>query len=267
MQKAGVGCRLVGSAREVGVVGVSRQRGRSIEFLPLLSRGKHRRPRNGACVMEYASYLAGEKWTDRPACTHPLLGELARQVNDFISDEARQALAELVPDMIGLTGADLRIDIRIALRAAQTALPVVADGRQQMMAVAVLTCERLLAEVDGCAGAPLSQQSSDALALAPEAATWAHRYAYTRSVSISERRFRRQAAPTIIRYAVQGIAHACIPDPDSLLQDLLVGAIEDFKTVQALKLRCRPARSGQLATTRSSSAAKAADALSGPTSA
>jgi hypothetical protein len=40
--------------------------------------------------------------------------------------------------MIGLTGADLRIDLRIALRAARTALPVVAVERQQIMATAVL---------------------------------------------------------------------------------------------------------------------------------
>jgi hypothetical protein len=114
--------------------------------------------------MEYASYLAGEKWSDHPACTHPLLAELARQINDFISDERRQALVELVPDVIGLTGSDLRIDLRIALRAARTALPVVAEERQQMMATAVLTCERLRADLDGRPGAPLSQDSSDALA-------------------------------------------------------------------------------------------------------
>ena len=163
-----------------------------------------------------------------PACTHPLLGELARQVNDFISDDSRQALLELVPDMIGLTGSDLRLDLRIALRAARTALPVVAEERQRMMAVAVLTCERLLADPDGCSGAPLSRESSDALALAPTAATWAGRY--TRNLSISERVFRRQTAPTVVRYAVQGIAYACTSDADSLLHDLLVGAIDDCKT-------------------------------------
>jgi hypothetical protein len=27
--------------------------------------------------MEFASYLAGERWSDRPACTRPLLAELA----------------------------------------------------------------------------------------------------------------------------------------------------------------------------------------------
>ena len=179
--------------------------------------------------MEYASFLAGERWSDHPVCTHPLISELARQVNDFIGDEARQALAELVPDMIGLTGDDVRIDVSVALRAARTALPIVAEDRQRMMAVAILTCERLRADLDGRPGAPLSQESSDALALAPGAATWASRY--TRNRLISQRTFRRQTAPTIVRYAVQGIACACISNPDSLLHDLLVGAIEDCRSV------------------------------------
>lgn len=206
---------------------MSKDRSRSTDFLPLLSRGKHRRPRTGACLMEYASYLAGERWSDHPACTHPLVGELARQVNDFSCDESRQALAGLVPDLIGLTGTDLRIDVRIALRAARTALPVVAEERQQIMAVAILTCERLTSDLDGCPDAPLSKQSIDTLALAPAAAAWAYRY--TSQLTISREAFRRQAAPTIVRCAVQGIAHACIPDPDALLNDLLVGAIGDCK--------------------------------------
>ena len=47
--------------------------------MPVLSRGKHRSPRRGACFMELASVLAGERWSDHPACTHPLLAQLARQ--------------------------------------------------------------------------------------------------------------------------------------------------------------------------------------------
>ena len=195
--------------------------------------------------MEYASYLAGEKWSDHPACTHPLLAELARQVNDFISDETRQTFVEIVPDLIGLTGSDLRFDVRIALRVARSALPVVAEPRQQMMATAVLTCERLLADLDGRPGAPLSQQSSDALDLAPRAAAWARRF--TRNISISRRVFRRDAAPTIVRYAVQGVAHACVPDPDALLRDMLVGAIADCKALRAPEPRVRPFGDGQLA--------------------
>ena len=56
--------------------------------VPVLSRGRHRSPRRGGCFMEFASFLAGERWSDHPACTHPLLGQLARQVNDLIGDSA-----------------------------------------------------------------------------------------------------------------------------------------------------------------------------------
>jgi hypothetical protein len=190
--------------------------------------------------MEFASFLAGEKWSDHPACTHPLLAELARQINDFISDAARQALAELAPEMIGLTGADPRIDLRVTLRAARTALPVVAEERQRVMAVAILTCERLTADLDGRSDTTLSPESDEVLALVPAAATWAG--SHLRDLSISGRTFRRRAAPAVVRYAVQGIAHACTPDPDALLHDLLAGAIEDCKSLPASRQRTGPPR-------------------------
>ena len=67
------------------------------DVVPVLSRGKHRSPKKGACFMELASYLAGEKWSDHPSCTHPLLAALARDVNDHVSDASRVWLAPLVP--------------------------------------------------------------------------------------------------------------------------------------------------------------------------
>src|SRR5215204_3513721 len=132
--------------------------------LPILSRGKHRSPRKGACFMEFASLLAGERWSDHPACTHPLLAALARHVNDHTSDAGRQRLADLIPSVIGLTGDDLHIDARIALGSATMALPVVAADRQRVMAVSVLTCERVLAELDRRAPGALQEQSRRALA-------------------------------------------------------------------------------------------------------
>src|ERR671915_499759 len=119
------------------------------ELIPQLSRGKHRSPRKGACFMEMASYLAGERWSDHPACTHPLLASLARLVNDHTSDAGRQRLAELIPSVIGLTSDDVRWDALIALRAAETALPVVSAEMQNAMAVSVLSGNRLLAGLDG----------------------------------------------------------------------------------------------------------------------
>src|SRR3954454_3044085 len=117
--------------------------------VPVLGRGKHRSPRKGACFMEFASYLAGERWSDHPSCTHPLLARLARLTNDYTSDATRQHLVELVPSVVGLTSDDVRVDLRIALRAALTALPVVAEARQRTMALTVVVANRLLAMLDG----------------------------------------------------------------------------------------------------------------------
>src|ERR671925_1649652 len=142
------------------------------ELLPTLSRGKHRSPRQGACFMEFASLLAGQRWSDHPTCTHPLLAAVARQVNDYTSDAGRSRLADLIPSVIGLTGDDLHIDARIALRSATMALPVVAAERQRVMAVSVLASERVLAWLDGRPTDDLQEQSRSALARAPHAAAW-----------------------------------------------------------------------------------------------
>ncbi len=193
------------------------------DLFPILSPGKHHNPGTGACFMELASLLAGEQWSDHPACTHPLLAAVARQVNDHTSDAGRQRLVELIPSVIGLTGQDLHIDARIALGSATMALPVVAADRQRVMAVSVLTCDRVLAELDGRAVGALEEQSRRALADVPQAAEWARQF--TSGIRPSAKGFRRQAAPTIVQDAVEGIARACVPDPDGMLRDLLVQAI------------------------------------------
>jgi hypothetical protein len=199
----------------------------SIEYLPILTRGKHRNPRQGACFMEFASYLAGERWSDDPACTHGLLASLARLVNDRMSDDVRQTLLPLVPEVIGLTSKDPRVDVVIALRAATTALPVVSEERQRVMALAVANCERQLADLEDQPDAPMSERSRRALAAAPGASAWLERQ--RKEMHTSRRVFRRQTAPAIVRYAVDGIARACVGDPDAVLRDLLTGAIADTR--------------------------------------
>jgi hypothetical protein len=195
------------------------------ELIPELSRGKHRRPRKGACFMELVSYLAGEKWSDHPACTHPLLAALARLVNDHTSDAGRRNLVELAPSVIGLTSSDPRIDVRIALRAAITALPVVSEERQRVLAVAVLAAEQVGCGLDGRPDGDLGEPSRKALEQVPQAARWAR--SFNHDMRTTAKGFHRHGAPNTVRHAVVGIAHACIPDPDTMLRDLLVGAIED----------------------------------------
>jgi hypothetical protein len=211
--------RLTGAAE----VAVSGDETHLPELVPVLSRGKHRSPRQGACFMELASLLAGERWSDHPACTHPLLAALARDVNDFSSDVGRSGLARLIPSVIGLTGEDLHIDARIALLCAQVALRVVAAPRQQVMAVSVLACERVLVALDGRPAGWLDEPSRAVLAEVPQAARWAR--GFTRSIAISPKAFRRHSAPATVHAAVEGIAQSCVAEPDQMLYDLLASAI------------------------------------------
>lgn len=62
-----------------------------------LDRGGHAGPASGSCLMERVSVIAGEPFTDRPRATLPALAVLAQQVNDRVSDDARQTLLPLVP--------------------------------------------------------------------------------------------------------------------------------------------------------------------------
>ncbi len=180
--------------------------------------------------MELASFLAGERWSDHPRCTHPLLAELARLANDHTSDAHRSDLAVHIPAVIGLTSDDVRVDARIALRCARTALPVVSEDRQRVMAVSVLTADRVLADLEGRSPDVLEEDSLWALGQVPHAAQWAHRFAG--GVGVSLRGFRRHSAPNTVRCAVQGIGEACATDTDAVLRELLSDAIVDVAAIR-----------------------------------
>ena len=49
--------------------------------------------------MEYVSVLAGERFSDGPRCTDPMLAALARLVNDATSDSGRDRLGALAPGL------------------------------------------------------------------------------------------------------------------------------------------------------------------------
>ena len=86
------------------------------DFLPSLSAGAHDADNGEACVMEYVALLAGEAWSDRPECTHPLLAHEARMTNDLLRDSDRSRLVPLIGRLFG-TGDDspeLRARLRIA---------------------------------------------------------------------------------------------------------------------------------------------------------
>jgi hypothetical protein len=72
----------------------------SYQTVPL-ARGKHASPRNGACVMELASMLAGEDFTDRPAAVDPVIAAFLRAYNDAVDDRRRQDLFRYAADTVG----------------------------------------------------------------------------------------------------------------------------------------------------------------------
>ena len=204
------------------------------DVLPMLSRGKHRNPRRGACFMELASFLAGERWSDHPSCTHSLLAEVARSVNDRTSDAGRPQLAPLIPSVVGLTTDDPRADARIALHAALTALSVAPFQRQRALAVGVLSCCRQLAALGAPEADALRRRAAAALDEVPDAAAWARAFVARSGLDrdSSPRHFRRSSAPSIISVAVRGIAEAAPAGQDRLLRTLLEGAIEQCRSLQ-----------------------------------
>jgi hypothetical protein len=72
------------------------------ELMPVLSRGKHKNPSKGACFLEYTSLLAGEPFSDSPACVDRELAAVLRHANDLLGDADRPRLVPLLGRAVGL---------------------------------------------------------------------------------------------------------------------------------------------------------------------
>lgn len=71
-----------------------------------LSKGKHSSPDEGACVMELASMLAGEPFTDHPGSVCPVIGSFLRAYNDSVDEERRQDLYSYASKVVGSRGSE-----------------------------------------------------------------------------------------------------------------------------------------------------------------
>ncbi len=190
--------------------------------IPVLSRGRHRTPRRGACFMEFASVLAGERWSDHPSCTHPLLAQLARHVNDHTTDAGRQELTLLIPSVVGRQGND-RTWLTVAVAVAARAILVVPEGTQRVLSGGLLQAEQLCADAEPDLAAT-RRAAQHALELVPGAVAWVERLGVRHR--IAEKTFAKHCAPTMIRCAVDGVVASGSPDCDRRLRGLLeVGII------------------------------------------
>jgi hypothetical protein len=97
-------------------------------LMPVLAPGGHAHPRTGGCFAEVAATLSTHQWTDHPTSIPPLLGQIARRVNDLSSPEARTDLAPLIPWAVcrPRPSADLTRDIAVItglIESARSELP------------------------------------------------------------------------------------------------------------------------------------------------
>lgn len=80
--------------------GRSVSQGEQFAWMPVLLARNHLHPRRGACLLEVASVLSGEPWTDHPGGVTPVLARVGRVVNDRSTSGARQRLLPLAPFLL-----------------------------------------------------------------------------------------------------------------------------------------------------------------------
>jgi hypothetical protein len=211
--------------------------------LPILSRGKHRTARKGACFMEMASLLANEPWSDHPRCTHPVLAHLARMVNDHTTDRHRGDLVVLIPAVVGLRGGGLPWLIDLTATVALHALPDVPSSSQRALVAGLLRCDDLASDLDPGA-VTTAAEIRQALDDRPGTVTWARRFAG--GTTITAKQFEKRSAPCVMQCAVGGLVTAAVsPDEADLrLRELLHVGIA---TAQRLEPVPAPSRSDQAA--------------------
>ena len=81
-----------------------------------LHRGGHNDRTNGLCIMEVASWMAGEPHSDHPACVCPVIGAFLRSWNDALpTNEDRDRLLKPLTEIILSTKATREIELTRAM--------------------------------------------------------------------------------------------------------------------------------------------------------
>jgi hypothetical protein len=197
--------------------------------MPILVVGRHRSPRHGACLMEYTSVLAGERFSDSPRCTDPVLAAVARAVNDYSSDAARQRIAPYAGDLTGAHGAGDDVQRGIVRRCLLTALRFAAGTRRHVLLVALLGLDRAAAgHTSGWDASMLSIDSE--LALLGSDSGLADAAAYVAMLPVTTGEHGRRALGVAVEVAVATIAESAgSDDADDLLVELLEQCLSDYR--------------------------------------
>jgi hypothetical protein len=134
-----------------------------------LAKGRHASPRLGVCVMELASMLAGDRFSDRPASASRVIAAFLRTYNDGIDDQRRRELYPLASLIVG-TAAGRAVERERMSRCLEFAGRLGAGAPTGRAAIGIATAEAsgswaaLAALRDG----PSSESHSRALAFVRE---------------------------------------------------------------------------------------------------
>ncbi|HTU84205.1 MAG TPA: hypothetical protein VMF57_01450 [Solirubrobacteraceae bacterium] len=79
-----------------------------------LSRGRHSSPEHGACVMELASMLAGEGFSDHPRSVSRPIASFMRGYNDLLDDRRRGDLYRYAALAVGTSSSRSTEEARVA---------------------------------------------------------------------------------------------------------------------------------------------------------
>lgn len=197
------------------------------DALPFLSPGRHRRRRHGVCLMEYTSIIAGERFSDHPPCTDPALAAVARAVNDYSSERARQRLAELASDLSVARRTDPGVGYAVARRCLLTALPYAHQPRRRVLIVGLLGLDRASRDLSR-GWRPDFVDVDTELGLMPYALELEEASAFLRAQRVSPRDYVRRGLPLAIETAIATVADEA-PDADDVLRALLDDCVDDVR--------------------------------------
>jgi hypothetical protein len=203
--------------------------------LPLLSPGRHRRRRRGVCLMEFTSIVAGEPFSDHPGCTDPALAAVARGVNDYSSEPARQRLGVLAADLSVARRTEPGVGYLVARRCLLTALPFSDGARRRVLAVGLLGLDRASRDLSR-GWRPDFVDVDTELGLMPYDGELAAAATFLAAQRVTPAEYLRRGLPCAIETAVSTIADRA-PDADDVLRALLTDCLDDVR---------RPARGSQV---------------------
>jgi hypothetical protein len=213
--------------------------------MPVLSAGKHSRPKHGACLMEYVSVLAGRRFSAKPECTDRTLAAIARAVNDYSGDAARQDLASYAGALTTAGPLEVADQQDLARRVLLTALPFADGDRRCTLLVALLGIERAAAgRTEGYDDLLVGLDTE--LALLGMERDVARAAVALKQWSVEVTEHQKKGLAVAVEVAVRTIA-AFAPEPDAVLHDLLGACIDDHTRAltRTLAVRAERARSEQ----------------------